>query len=348
MKSLVAEKPDVKSEAQPLFKQKASLFNFVIYTHDKRRVPYFHSLAEAVIRKFPCRIIFIKGDTRNEEFETKKSLITVGPIACDHIEIHAGGSHLAQVPYYILPHLEPDLPIYLLWGQDPNSDSEILPLLVKYASRLIFDTECAEKLQSFSGKFLKNQGSFPCQVLDMNWARLAGWRRAIASALDSQERIEQLRGAKEVEIIFNSSKTDEIHHTETQADYLQAWLATRLGWKHKASKHEKEETHLDYTSEKNGVRIRIVPKEVKTFSPGSVISFFVKTYDQHEFRIERDSGHSGQVIVNISSKTRCLIPTTLPLTTQTKGSSYIRELLYAHPSHHYTEMLEIISNENLS
>ncbi len=349
MKTATMQKNEAKTEdteKKDLFKQKASLFNFIIYTHEEKRVAYYREIVDTVIKKFPCRIIFVKGNTSDEkdEFKTEITLKTAGPIACDHIEIHAGGTHLLQVPFYILPHLEPDLPIYLLWGQDPTSESEVLPQLVKFADRLIFDSECTDKIQKFSGKILSSLKSFSCQVLDMNWARLAGWRHVIASAMDSPERIDQLTHANEVTIVYNSHTTDAFSHTETQADYLQAWLATRLGWKYSSSSHDGNSTLLDYS----GIRIRLTPQKASAFTPGSIISFIVSTEDAHQFNIERHEDNLRQVVVNISSKEKCWLPITMPILTHTKGPSFIRELLYAHPSYHYNEMLEIISNENLS
>ncbi|NGX57434.1 MAG: hypothetical protein K940chlam3_00325 [Chlamydiae bacterium] len=329
-------------------KQKASLFNFIIYTHEERRVPYFRDLVDTVIEKFPCRIIFIKGNTfeGEDEFHTEVTLKVTGSIACDHIEIHAGGKHLEQVPYYILPHLEPDLPIYLLWGQDPTSENEVLPRLMEYADRLIFDSECTAKLQEFSKNIIKNVQSFPCQVLDMNWARIAGWRNVIANGLDSPERIDQLCHAKEVTITYNDYQTEAFQHNQTQADYLQAWLATRLGWKLKSVSHGTK-TMLHYMTKGKDLTVRLVPTDIRSFSPGSITKFTVSTHDEHHFEFERHEEHPRQVLVNISSKDKCWIPFSLPLMTQSKGSAFIQELLYAHPSGHYLEMLEIISNENL-
>ncbi len=348
MKTATMQKEEVKTEEmakKDSFKQKASLFNFIIYTHEEKRVPTIEKLSIPSSKNFPAALSLSKEILPDEkdEFKTEITLKTAGPIACDHIEIHAGGTHLIQVPFYILPHLEPDLPIYLLWGQDPTSESEVLPRLVKYADRLIFDSECGDKIQKFSGKILSSLKSFPCQVLDMNWARLAGWRHVIANAMDSSERIDQLTHANEVTIVYNSHTTDAFSHTETQADYLQAWLATRLGWKYSSNSHDGNTTVLDYS----GIRIRLTPQKVSVFTPGSIMSFIVSTEDGHQFNIERHEDNLRQVVVNISSKEKCWLPITMPLLTHTKGPSFIRELLYAHPSYHYNEMLEIISNENL-
>ena len=311
-------------------KQKASLFNFIIYTHEERRVPYFRELVDKVIEKFPCRIIFIKGNTfkGEDDFKTEVSIKSSGSIVCDHIEIHAGGTHLVQVPYYILPHLEPDLPIYLLWGQDPTSENEVLPRLVEYADRLIFDSECTSALQSFCGNIMENLGSFPCQVLDMNWARLAGWRYVMMETFDSPERIKQLRGAKEIVITYNNRETDAFQHNRIQADYLQGWLATRMGW-----------------TASDKVTIKLTPINSNNFNPGAITELQIQTQSGHKFEFKRPVDQPSQVVVNISSHDKCWLPFTLPIPTQSKGSSFIQQLLYAHPSDHYLDMLKILSTD---
>ncbi len=349
MKTATADKREVKTEKNSKknpYKQKASLFNFIIYTHEQRRIPFFQELADTVIRKFPCRIIFIKGNTfqGEDDFKTEISLKTAGPIACDYIEIQAGGAHLVQVPFYILPHLEPDLPIYLLWGQDPTSESEVLPRLVKFADRLIFDSECSDKIQTFSGEMLKSLKSFPCQILDMNWARLAGWRHVIASVMNSQDRIEMLANAKGLTITYNDHTSEAFAHTATQADYLQAWLATRLGWKYKSISQDKDATIVNYDE----TSIRLLPRDIPAFTPGSIIGFSSSAEEGLQFNIERQEENPRQVTVNLSTNDKCWLPVTMPLLTRSKGASFIQQLLYAHPSHHYDEMLETISNENLS
>jgi len=353
MTTLQAKKNDLDEQWRHMNgsnKQKASLFNLIIYTHEERRVPYFRELVDTVIDKFPCRIIFIKGNTYKDEdeFKTDVSLKSSGSIVCDHIEIHAGGTHLDQVPYYILPHLEPDLPIYLVWGQDPTSENEVLPRLVEYADRLIFDSECTGNLQNFCGQIADNLDKFPCQILDMNWARLAGWRYAMIEALDSQERIEQLQGSKEITITYNDRKTEAFQHNQIQADYLQGWLATRLGWKFSSSAQNEQELRLSYKVQNRDVLIRIQAINSNAYNPGSITHVHIATYDEHVFDFQRPDEQPGVVIVNISSQDKCWLPFNLSIPTQSKGSSFIQQLFYSHPSHHYIDMLKTLSKETLS
>ena len=106
---------------------KASLFNFVVYAPDEKREKYLRSLVDLIIGRFPCRVLFVRAllTEKKDQFDASANQLREGPIVCDFIEITASGQHLAQVPFYILPHLAPDRPVFLLWGQDPTLDSHI-------------------------------------------------------------------------------------------------------------------------------------------------------------------------------------------------------------------------------
>lgn len=330
-------------------KQKASLFNFIIYAHEERRVDYFRTLVDNVIEKFPCRVIFIKGNTKDDEsdFETEVTLKNVGTVVCDHIEIRAGGPHLQQIPNYILPHLEPDLPIILLWGQDPTHENDVLPKLVEYADRLIFDSECTDQLSQFCRNIVSHLKGFPCQVLDMNWGRLAGWRTVIAEGLDSPERIRKLQNSKTIAISYNSRKTDAFRHNAIQAEYLQCWLAERLGWKFQNNSSSQTKDKLEYTFSGRPITVTLIPVETESVFPGSITHVAIETHDGHTFDFNRPLEEPTQVVVNISSQDKCWLPYTLPLMTQFKGTAFIQKLLYAHSSQHYINMLKMLANENL-
>src|SRR5689334_22166509 len=100
--------------------QKPSLFNMVIYTHEPRRAAYYEDIVRMVASQFPSRVIFIRA-----EEQAKTPYLKINQASDDsqqpkngQIFIDVGGSDINRVTSIILPNLIPDLPIYLLWGQD--------------------------------------------------------------------------------------------------------------------------------------------------------------------------------------------------------------------------------------
>jgi glucose-6-phosphate dehydrogenase assembly protein OpcA len=331
-------------------KTKASLFNFVVYTHESRRVPYFEKLIQNVIKKFPCRILFIKGDADSSDqlFETNTSVLTAGNIACDYIEILASGTHLDQVPFYILPHLAPDLPVYLLWGHDPTQDSEILPKLKQYADRLIYDSECTKDLRGFSSNILAKRKEITGNVVDMNWARFAGWRNVLFNAFDTPESLEDLRSADSITIVYNGTQDEAFFHNATQAVYLQAWLGSRLGWSYVEAENGLNKKTITYFYEGHmRLKVDLIPEELQCIPVGSILSVEVQAKGGKEYHLVRHNEAPKQVKINVSTPEICEIPYTVPLLTQASGPTFIKELLYSEPSGHYEEMLKLLSGENL-
>ena len=162
-------------------------------------------------------------------FRHKRSERKAPLVACDQIVITSSFQNLKRIPFIVIPHLVPDLPIYLIWGQDPNCDSELLPAFEKFATRLIFDSECTQNMQQFSSQILKKIESIKIDFVDRNWALIGSWRKVLSTAFDPPEKMEALRLSKRIEITYNDRKTDFISQCETQSLYLQAWLSGPAG-----------------------------------------------------------------------------------------------------------------------
>ena len=83
---------------------RACLFNLIFYTKKTYRAAYIQRLAQAVIEKFPARVIFITVDTASKEdaLKTQVSILTsnkgVYDVACDFINLGRSGRFLADGP----------------------------------------------------------------------------------------------------------------------------------------------------------------------------------------------------------------------------------------------------------
>ncbi len=324
---------------------KACLFNLIVYTHEPRRTQYFKGLVKMIMSRFPCRVIFIQGDPSSKTNELKVQVSTEKSqdergIVCEQIFIEASGQDINRVYFLLFPLFVPDLPIYLLWGQDPTTEYTILPHLQYFATRLIFDSETTEDLQQFSRDMLNRLNSSPIQIVDMNWARIGGWREVLAHIFDSPERFAQLTEATQIEIIYNNRPSEFFSHPETQAIYLQAWLASRLGWQFKHAEKEGHFQVLYYQSGQMTHQIRLIPKVDLEFESESLLGINIAggDYESHLNRIKSD-----QVQVHSSNQYQCAVPFVLLMPTLRSGRSFMQEIFYQKVSHQYISMLRLIS-----
>lgn len=326
---------------------RACLFNLIVYTHEPRRTTYFKKVVEMIKTQFPCRIIFITGNPLSKEnyFNVKSSVEKNSDgsgFACEQIEIEAAGSDLNRVYFLLMPLFVPDLPIYLLWGQDPTTESTILPHLEYFATRLIFDAETTADLQQFSKAMSNRINTSPIQIVDMNWARIGGWREVFGDVYDSKERFEQLAVAKNIEVKFNNLPGKLFEHPETQAVYFQAWLASRLNWSFVKAEKQGNSQLIFYNNEQsNSCQISLTPIANQNFETEEIVEIEVfgdKDYACHMKRISPE-----QVKVQSSNQFECGLPFLLLMPTIRSGRSFMQDIFYQKTGDQYEKMLNLVS-----
>lgn len=328
-------------------KIKACLFNLVVYSNDSRRTNYFKELTRLIMEKFPCRIIFIQGNTHAKEAHLRIHVYTEGHthhqgMLCDQIMIDATDAYLQRVPFLILPHLIPDLPIYLLWGQDPTQETLILPHLIKYANRLIFDSECTRNLHRFSQVMLQLMETTHLDIMDLNWARIGGWREILAQTFDSEDRIKQLNACHTIKIIYNNRSDPFFSHADTQALYLQAWLAAQLGWQYDRIERKSAKTLLYYHIESHPIHVILQPQTREDLPAEEIIA--IELTGEEDYLCNLNRRVDGLVVVNCSTQYQCELPFNLILKNIRSSRTLMQEVFFQKPSEHYPHMLRLISH----
>lgn len=327
-------------------KGKACLFNLIVYSHEPRRTEYLKEVVKMIVSQFPCRIIFIQcnRDSKENKLNIKTSTSNAteeNNIVSDQIFIEASGQEINKVYFLLLPLFVPDLPVYLLWGQDPTSEYTILPHLQQFATRLIIDSEATADLQMFSRDIENRMKASSIQIVDMNWSRIGGWREVIAHIFDSQERFHQLTSVKKMEIFYNNRPSNLFLHPDTQAIYLQAWLASRLGWEYQKTERDNNSQVIFYKSGNTTRQIKLTPKTDQNFQAEEIveISFEGPDYESNLKRISVD-----QVQVHASNQYQCLLPFIMIMPTLKSGRSFMQEIFFQKVSAHYAPMLKLMSN----
>lgn len=309
-------------------KSRACLFNLIVFQRCSARTDYFRGIVQKVLDTFPCRVLFISHDDDPTKNYLKTAVSIVAPagegaVACDHIDIGVAGSEWERVPSVILPHIVPDLPVYLLWTEDPVHSHPLFKPLAHLATRVIFDSESADSLLGFSEALLtlKEQGKL--DIADLNWARLEGWRDLLSAIFETKERWADLRDLSEIKIVYNARETEFFCHLKIQAMYLLALFASRLNWKWISSTKEAEGAFR--FSFEQAIQARIEPVSWKDLGP-AILSLELKTASQKHYVFTRNQQAPHQVAVQISSLERCELPSHFFFGKIAMGQSLVREI----------------------
>lgn len=322
-------------------KTRASLFNLILFTYKNERVSYIRTLAQNVIERIPSRLIFITVDRQSTKNSLQASVSVVtgakgeSDVVCDLIEFEADETSQERIPFAILPHLLPDLPIYVLWSENPSLENPILHQIERLATRMIYDSETTDHLSSFSMALLKSYKTFGCDIADLNWARTENWRELLSSTFYSEERISQLKRIKSLQIVYNAYETKFFCHTKIQALYLQGWLASQLNWK--------PQSMTDHQLQYENVIATLDSEIHPDLPPGAVISIDLKTFRDEHFLFYRTKEHPHQVNMVISTLEKCDIPSKFIFTKSQANLSLVNEICHNGTSEHYLKLLLSLS-----
>jgi len=354
---------DIESELDRIWdslqgsnKMRACLFNLIIYAKKCQRVGYLNQIAQKVIEKFPSRVIFITYDDTcsNQDLLTSVSVMTADEgeyeIACDLIEVEVCSKDHPRVPFVILPHILPDLPIYLVHADDPSFENPIAEKLEHLADRIIFDSEAACDLPAFAKAVLSHDLQCGADVADLNWARIEGWRQLFANVFKSSEELERLKHANKISIRFNSKETDYLCHTNIQSVYLQAWIAVQLGWTLKKVNSKGKHLTFQYEGEFGEIESVIIPDSSEEVSPGRLLLIEIETNREYRYAFKRNLKCPHHVMIEKSSPEFCSLPVNYVLDKDVSGQSLVKEICHKGTSFHYTKMLQLLSeikNESL-
>jgi glucose-6-phosphate dehydrogenase assembly protein OpcA len=291
---------------------RASLFNVVVYSPTPKREAYIKEFVGKIVDRFPCRLIFINeipepGVTLTVDIDVKSH----ASVSCDYIEIKIGMDEAFKLPYLVLPHLLPDLPLYLLWGDNPLQENELYKTLSPHASRIIYDTIHVKNLTQFAARFLQHPDK---KLRDVNWTLISDWREVICRVIDSDEKKAALKEADRVKIIYQQESS-------VQSRFLKGWMVQYLGVNPDIFTLMQQECH-EAEGDIFGIEV--------TTPKGEFFAFYKR---------------GGQATVHLASKETCDLPLTYPLNAMKRGFTFWRELLFEKSSIEYLKVLEFIRDE---
>jgi len=336
-------------EEQGQKKIRASLFNLIFYVQKSAKVAFYQKLIKSVVSKFPCRVLCIINDTQSKEeyLRTSVSSETLGKeelqIYCEIIQIEVAGKFVERVPFIVLPQIIPDLPVYLLWTQDPSLESTVLPHLEPLANRIIFDSESTRDLQNYSRSVLSLMHRFHCTIGDLNWSALSGWRQIFVQVFNTQETFLSLAQSTLIRIQYNRTEMNFQKHALIEAAYLQAWLASRMNWKFQSIEVDEGNVRLTYKSPMKDLVILLTPQEVETQPTGAILSIEIESAKNKGVYTFKRHPQSRQIFIQYHDKDYCQIPYSTVLKGAPEGQEILEEIFYPSGGKHYRDMLEILA-----
>ncbi|MCX6989577.1 MAG: glucose-6-phosphate dehydrogenase assembly protein OpcA [Chlamydiae bacterium] len=331
-------------------KMRASLFNLIFYSKKSPRDEYIRRIAQKIIEKFPARIFFISSETgdNNNPVRTAVSIMSAEQgefdVTCDFIEVSATDQTENQVPFIILPHIIADLPIFLVWAEDPTVQTPLRRELEKFATRLIFDSETAKDLPAFAKSILKSKIDSNCEIADLNWARLESWRDLLTAIFNEPKNLSTLKKVKKLHISYNAQETPFFCHTKIQSIYLQAWLACRLQWSFVNSTLKEGALNFTYTdAAKQPVEVTISSQREASLPPGLIISLDLSDGDEDFCHFARTIETPNEISYSYSTRSECSLPTKFLIAKGESGQSLVKEICHKGTSHHYLEIVTLLA-----
>ncbi len=328
---------------------RASLFNLLVYVRDQEAKERYYELIQHVVSKFPSRVLFLVCGPRQEADDIHIQ-VTCQPagngelkVYCEMIEIQAQGKYVDRIPFLTLPHLLADLPVFLLWTENPAHHSPLLQELQPFATRIIFDVDDIDSLPGFAHAALGMMHNFQCVVGDLFWNAIRGWRRILAETFSTPERFIILGKAHHLVIRYNTHIPCEHPALETQAAYLQAWLAARLNWNFESFERIEQNVRLSYRRPLHDVVVILQPVQVSFLPEGAIVEMEIESLANQGHYLLSYQETRPAVTVHYSDADQCDCPVSFFLHPSNPGHELVTEIFYPQPHEHYREMLQILS-----
>ena len=324
------------------------LFNLIVYSPTVARSHELKEILSRVTEKFPCRIIQIEknNDPKANEIKVKVSKEKLGKVGreviCDVINIKVSNSQMDRIPFLILPNIVADLPVYLIWGDDPTIATATLNTLQKFSTRLIFNAAWSDNIQNFSIRILELLKTIKIDSMDITWGLLSGWKNLLSKVFDSEEKLNILKNCKKLKISYVYEKPQD----EIEAIYLQGFIASSMGWTLAADElqHEHQKA-LCYRYNNKDINVILDPVKSSDEKSKTISSFELTAKDGNTINLN-SLKKGSKVILHVSSDEKCEMPCTFALSDINRGFNFLKEIFYQSTSEHYKEMLQIISKVN--
>ncbi len=307
----------------------ASLFTLILWTEKGERDLYFRKTIDAVISKFPARIIFVTKEAQGDYLRTE---VASEPIAsalfCEKIFVDVGGSYEERVPSIVLAHLLSDLPVYLIWSGVAPLKHPLLP----FVKRVIIESETMRDFNQALGKIAELAKGLG-EVSDLTWQATRGWRALLSENFREKELMGALKDAERVTLTYFKDGGHE--ELPVRALYLQAYVAGLASWEMGSVKKKGKGLEILYKSPQGSHEVQLLPDEGScaphSLPHGTTLSFELASRKDGVEWVAKRNLEKRQIFFQYSDKKACRLPSFAPLCGAKEGEEIIEELF--HPMH---------------
>lgn len=318
---------------------RACLFNLIAYAPNAKRLPRIIEIIQSISSKFPCRLILISpaDDASEVRIETKPNPCVKQKNGYDQVFIYTDSKQLNKVPFLIMPYLIPDLPINLLWDDDPTSTDPVLNYLKGFATRIIFDASSIDDWGAYAQRMSALIGQNSVDFMDISWALISSWRDTIARVFNDKDTLEELRHCQKVRILCHQS------NDYATGIYLLSWLSAQLGWKLVQSKQCEGVIETTFSHDSGTIATAIAEQPSSAKGEHGIASVEIVASGGTVYQMTHKPA-CRTVITHVIHDNCCDLPITLPFSCLNKSFSFMKELLHQQSSTHYRNMLSKLTD----
>ncbi|HEY2155706.1 MAG TPA: glucose-6-phosphate dehydrogenase assembly protein OpcA [Isosphaeraceae bacterium] len=245
---------------------RARMSNLIIHCQTSERAAEVEPMIPEIVSIHPARVLLLVADDHSGSPEIQASALVrkagrEAQLCSEQITLRGGRHAVEHLPFAVRGLQIGDLPTNVWWTNPvpPALAGPILDDLTEYAQQVIYDSlgwpdphRGVAATAAWLARFERDGSEGRWRVAsDLNWRRLKPWRRMIGQALAPTATPGALDTVSEILVEHGP-------HAVTQAWQLAGWLASRLGWKIRASKlRDNVELDFQLLAPQGALRLRI-------------------------------------------------------------------------------------------
>jgi glucose-6-phosphate dehydrogenase assembly protein OpcA len=289
---------------------RARAANLMVYGSNAASLEKIDEVLQELSARHPCRALVMIDSQDRDDHDIEVSVDSFchesakqqhHHLCCEEVALKASGRFVVELPSAAIPLLVPDLPVFLWWREDLQTNADVFTELAHRSDRVIIDsanfTDGGKQIIALRS-LLAAEPDEQTAFSDMNWARLTSWRALLASFFDAKPNRDALE--KIVSAVIEYAAGDS-RRVSAQPLLIVGWLADRLDWKVTGTAGHATTSSQTVSFEKSGRQIEVtfVQVERPQLQPGRLARVELATGSPVTFAVTRSAdGLHLETIIN--------------------------------------------------